>query len=572
MEQPRTVTVFVGGLVRVDEYTTAEAVAICDGRVLRVGDRTTLLSHYPEAKQMDVTGHVVAPGLIDTHPHLLHFALLQAPLVDLRPATSWADILTAIKERAETTPVGEWIMTTPVGNDDHYFVSQSWRDLPEGALPDAFALDSATSQHPVIIQAWAPCVPNAVAMNTAAIKKLGLDGELPDSEGRITIEKDSAGTPTGRVFGAVNNYYSILNKAWTDIWNRIPFIQPQLLPRAIIGGMTQQNALGVTTVYEGHGMDEQQIGVYKTLNEMGSLSVRVLAAPDVLSATFDPWRARDEARLATELESATRVQGDFGDMFKVDGFCMVPTGPGFCGHAVMKEPYKGPFGETTDGQWTIPPDLVEKVMRLGKERGLRVNICGGGLGENETLLGLMDKLCDEGVLDGSEHWILQHGLFMDQSQAERYAAHGVQATVSPGFTYGKGAMYAERMGDHVLEHLGAFRRMIDAGIDVGGSSDWGPKNPWRNMALAITHEIGGKGRRRNDGPAQTVTREEAYAMWARKAAKVLNWPGLGDLQPGSHADLILLDRDPVTCPIDDLAGTQVVATLLGSRLVYGTLP
>ncbi|KAJ4175870.1 hypothetical protein NW759_017601 [Fusarium solani] len=371
--------------------------------------------------------------------------------------------------------------------------------------------------------------------------------------------------------GAVTNYYNTLNEAWTDIWDRIPFIQPELLPGALTNGMTQQNALGVTTVYEGHAMDDQQIGLYKMLNDTSKLTVRVLAAPELLSAAFFPLQKRDEARLAKDLAAAARIQGDFGDMFKVDGFSVVPTGPGFNGHMIMREPYKGPFGETVQGRWVVSPELVEKAMRLGKERGFRVNICGGGWGENETLLGLLDKLRTEGVLDGKERWILQHGFFMDQSQAERYAAHGVQATVCPGFTYGKGEMYAERMGEHVLQHLGAFRRMIDAGIDVAGSSDWGPKNPFRIMALAVTHEMG-KGERRNDGPAQVVTQKEAYAMWGRQAAKVLNWPGVGDLYPGSHADLVFLDRDPVTCPIEDLPGTQVAATLLGGRLVYGTLP
>ncbi|RYC80379.1 hypothetical protein BFJ63_vAg16742 [Fusarium oxysporum f. sp. narcissi] len=560
-------TIFIGGTVRIDENTVTEAIAIRDGRVLHFGDRDVVLRNNPGAKEVDITGSVMIPGLIDTHPHMLHFALFRADLVDLRKATSWDYIVRAIRDRAKTTPQGEWIMTTPVGDDEYYFIKESWRDLPEGALPDASVLDSATSEHPVLIQAWAPQNPNIAVLNTAAIKELGLDGPLPDSEGQITLERNSDGELTGRIMGAVNNIYSSLNDAWADIWSQIPFLQPDLIPSVIGAAMQQQNMHGVTTIYEGHCMDAQQIEFYKTLNDEDKLTVRVMSAPDVLGTVFAA-RPLDEAQLVKDLDAAVEIQGDFGDMLKVNGFCLVPTGPGYNGVMVMKDPYKGPIGNMVRGRWVVHPDLVEKAMRWGKERGLRVNIGGGGLGENDTLLDILDKLREEGVITGEERWIMQHGFFMNQSQAERYSAHGFQATVCPGFTYGKAAMYAERMGDHVLEHLGAFRRMIDAGIDVAGSSDWGPRSPFKHMSLAVLHEIG-KGDRRNDGPAQVVTQKEAYAMWGRQAAKVLGWPNIGDLHPGSHADLVLLDRDPVECPIEDLAATEVTATWLGGRLVSG---
>ncbi|MGW8764286.1 amidohydrolase family protein [Streptomyces sp. NPDC055815] len=78
--------------------------------------------------------------------------------------------------------------------------------------------------------------------------------------------------------------------------------------------------------------------------------------------------------------------------------------------------------------------------------------------------------------------------------------------------------------------------------------------------------------RSNDGPAQKIGRQEAYAMCGRNAAEVLGWPGIGDLHPGSHADVVLLDRDPVTCPLEDLPDTQVTAAILGGRVISGVLP
>ena len=76
------------------------------------------------------------------------------------------------------------------------------------------------------------------------------------------------------------------------------------------------------------------------------------------------------------------------------------------------------------------------------------------------------------------------------------------------------------------------------------------------------------------GPAQRITREEALAMWTRNAARILRWQGIGTLAPGDHADLIVVDRDPLTCPVEQIGGTRVDLTLLGGEPVYrsGGLP
>ena len=128
-------------------------------------------------------------------------------------------------------------------------------------------------------------------------------------------------------------------------------------------------------------------------------------------------------------------------------------------------------------------------------------------------------------------------------------------------------MLAERIGPHVWADLIPLRRLLDAGLVVGCGTDWGPKNPFEHVQLAETHRFGGSGRR-TDGPAQKVGRGEALAMWARDAARVLGWDGIGTLAPGSHADLIVVDRDPLTCPLDDLPATRVLRTVVGGQTVY----
>ena len=187
---------------------TAEALVVRDGRVAAVGPRDAMTRLAgATAEIVDVRGATVMPGLVDTHPHVLHFGAFAERLIDIADARSHDEIVARIRGRAATTPPGEWVMTTPVG-EPHYFIRRSWRDLAEGRLPDRHMLDGATSAHPVFIQAWAPVIPNVCAFNTAALARLRITRDTPDQVEHVWIEKDARGEPTGILRGAVNTYYT----------------------------------------------------------------------------------------------------------------------------------------------------------------------------------------------------------------------------------------------------------------------------------------------------------------------------------------------------------------------------
>ena len=139
-----------GSVVACDHADTrAPALAVRDGRVAAVGALDEVKAAAGSgAKLVDIDGATVLPGLVDTHPHLMHFGVLAEPLVDLSDAVDHEDVVARIAAKAAETPPGEWVMTTPVG-EPHYFIRRSWRDLVEGELPDRTVLDGATREHPV---------------------------------------------------------------------------------------------------------------------------------------------------------------------------------------------------------------------------------------------------------------------------------------------------------------------------------------------------------------------------------------------------------------------------------------
>ncbi|MGK2240007.1 MAG: putative amidohydrolase YtcJ, partial [Rhodococcus sp. (in: high G+C Gram-positive bacteria)] len=180
-----------------DANPVVEAVLVDNGVILDLGRFSDLVeSAGPNTQIMEAGEAVVMPGLIDTHPHVMHFGALRGGLVDLSDAVDHADIVERIRARAVVTAPGEWIICTPVG-EAHYFIRRSWRDLAERRLPDRHALDQATTDHPVLIQAWAPRTPNIVAFNSAGLRTVGLSDFIPDRVCDVEIDKDEAGRLTG---------------------------------------------------------------------------------------------------------------------------------------------------------------------------------------------------------------------------------------------------------------------------------------------------------------------------------------------------------------------------------------
>ena len=560
-------TLLTGGVVRRMDGDPAadEALVIRDGRVLASGSADDMSAAAgADASVVDLAGAAVLPGLIDTHPHLMHFGALAEAPVDLSDAASHDEIVERLRVRAADTPPGEWITATPVG-EPHYFIRRSWRDLEEGALPGREVLDRASAEHPIWIQAWAPVTPNVTAFNSVGLSRIGITRDTPCSVGHVWIDKDGAGEPTGILRGSVNTYYNN-EPFWDDILATLPLFTLEQAATGTIKAMGAYNRLGVTTVYEGHVMGMDEINGYRMLRAGELLTVRVLAAPDAEPYAF-PWVARlSDEEFEERLEQSLAMVDRADDMLRIDGITISRGGPCWPGFMVMREPYRGPYGHLTNGIQFIPARKAERAIEFCAERGLRLNIVAVGDREHDEYLDQLERAAAKHDFRAGG-WILQHAFFVEAEHARRYADLGFDVTTSMSFSWGKGDLFTERVGERVLPDLIPLRRLLDAGINVACGSDWGPKNLFEQMELACTHRFAASGRT-NRGPAQEVTREEAVAMWTREAGKVLRWEGVGTLAPGAHADLVVLDRDPLTCDLDDLPETRVLTTMLGGTPVH----
>ena len=116
-----------------------------------------------------------------------------------------------------------------------------------------------------------------------------------------------------------------------------------------------------------------------------------------------------------------------------------------------------------------------------------------------------------------------------------------------------------------------FRRVQDSGIHWGLGSDATAvttSNPFYTLSLAVTGRmIGGYLVNR-----QSIAREEALIAHTRSNAYFLfQESNLGSLSPGKYADLLVLDRDYLTVPVDEIKDIRPLMTMVGGRIVYDAM-
>ncbi|MEQ8262753.1 amidohydrolase family protein [Pseudohaliea sp.] len=562
-------TVISGGEIILQDGSdaTPEALVIENGRILAAGsakDMTSLAGRG--ARRYDLEGATLMPGIVDSHPHFLHFAAFEVACVNILDATDHDEIVDRIAAKAQETPEGQWIITTPIG-EPHYFIRRWYQDLKERRMPDRKVLDRATTKHPVLIQAWAPRTPNIVAFNSMGLREAGISAITPDQVCAVRIEKDDDGVPTGVLRGPVVNYYTE-DPFWLQILSKLPPPPEWLWEQGALAGQELAARLGVTACYEAHGMDPEHILAYKGVRDSGRSTMRVLTAMEIVNGLFDPhWQPTDD-EVIERLALAASMQSLDDDFFRHEGATLARGGPCWPGFLRIHDEMRNPVGELTRGKTFVTKEIEQLVIEYCLKNNLRLNMVQGGYRDQDDFFDSLSAF--EADYDiPSRRWISQHNILITEAHCEKLASLNMDITTSISFVWGKGDIYGERIGQNAWRDLVPLKRMVDSGATVACGSDWGPKNIFHHIALAETHQFAGSGHC-NDTPDHKLSRSESLATWTTGPAKVMQWQGIGSLAEGNVADLAIVDRNPLTAPNEELEGTQVLKTVVGGKTVYET--
>ena len=525
-------TVLVNGkIVTVDDrFTIAQALAIRGQRILKVGSNAEIERlKGPATRTIDLAGRTVIPGLIDNHAHWVRAAEHDELRFD--GVTSRQQALGMLAERVRTTRPGEWIVVLGGWSEEQF------TDEPRGFPLEE--LDRIAPNNPVVLQA----VYSHSYLNTVALVAAKIDAGTPDPQGG-KIEKDAAGKPTGVVQGAGGVAF---------VAARVPLQTQDAWLANTRKLVAYLNSIGLTAWLDagGRGMGAKHYEPYRHLAERGELNIRLFWTTIRQPAT----PAQVDAVIA-EIRELKPFQGS--DTFDNVGW----------GESVFA-PVTTQLLRVASN--TRPEDLAQmrRILLALAERGIYVNSHVEMSEAIEAFLNEYEAINKERPIKGLR-WSFSHLDQVSEAQLERMKKLGMTAQIHSRPLI-QGALMHKVHGDKAWD-MPPFRRIQDSGIHWGLGSDATAvttSNPFYTLSLAITGRMVG-GRQVN---RQTITREEALIAHTRSNALFLFQEGnLGSLAPGKYADLLVLDRDYLTVPEDEIKDLKPLITMVGGKIVHDAMP
>jgi len=506
----------------------ASVIVIDRDRVAALGGPELLEAFGPNVSREDMADCVILPGLTDAHLHLGYYALgLQK--VDVETTTK-AEALKRVAERAAKTPPGEWIL-------GHGWQQNDW----DGKFPAAADLDAVAPNNPVYLTgkslhvSWA----NSMALRFAEVGP----GTVDPVNGKIL--RDETGQPTG----------ILLETAAELVEKRMPQPSVEALTNAIEAALPNLWKFGLTGV---HDFDYRAAFMaLQILDNRGRLKLRVTKSVPL-----------DLLPQAHALGLRTGFGSDHLRIGSVKVFMDGALGPRT---AAMFQPY---LNEPENrGILNMDGEQFFEHSRLAAEAGLSMTAHAIGDRALHELLDGYEQLRHyerERGLPALRHRI-EHVQIIHPDDARRLGQLGIIASMQPIHATSD-LLAAEKYWGERANLAYAWRTQLEAGATLAFGSDAPVEspNPFWGLRAAVT-------RRRADGlpapegwhPEQRLTMREALAGYTVGAAYAAGLEDrLGRLSPGYYADLIVLEKDPFTCPPDDLLTLQSAATMLGGEWVW----
>ena len=525
--------------------TAASSEVGADANIMRGRGRETRI--------VDAGGRAAMPGLFDAHPHMDREGLKARGGIAIGGLGSVSGIVEVVREAASRTPPGEWIVTMPMELAPQHgmprYVSEPGQ-LAEGRFPDRRDLDAAAPDHPVLIRSiwgWWGVPPFPSVANSAALALARIDRDTKAPHG-TEIERDAAGEPTGVM--RETNRAPILEYTLFGCLPRFTFEDRLAAART---APRLYNAAGTTAGYEGHGLTPSIVESYRRADAAGDLTVRLTTALSVPSARLDDRGVGDWLRRwADRIAAPGMREGNLA----LDGICLDFGDPNVARIVATGYPYEQWAGHFYQ---SVAFDRLVEIATLAAELGIRLACIAYDI---EALLRAYEAV-NARVPIADRRWVIMHLTRATDDQLRRIRALGAIVTITPNFMYHA----TTRLG---LAELGAegtpIRRLLDVGIPVALSSDNVPVSMFWAMWSALTRYSADLDARLGES---FLTRGEALSLIAR-TGHMLSWDEdrRGAIAPGMDADFIVLDRDPLTCPEDEIREIRPVRTFLAGDEVY----
>lgn len=517
------------------EKTVKGFIAIKDGYIIDVGSDDNIEAYVGSGtKVFRFNDELIMPGFHDFHVHLT-LGCLSDDYVNLANARSAQEVAQMVKKFADGRPEDEWIL------------GFSWYHIfwDEKVLPDRRILDNVIADRPVFLLN-AEC--HGAWLNSKALDIVGIHEHTPDPPFGAIV-KDERGKPTGILLETA------MQMAVEAL--QIPEKKAQSLLKQFLA---KANRLGITSVSDMlplPGFELGDLSLYRKFEEDENLTVR--------NFFLSP--------LDGNLERAKVLRKQYqSDKLKFSGLKQFLDGVPTTYTAFMVEPYAD--NPSTRGEPFLPPDTIEQWVIEADREEFRVRLHACGDGAVRLGLDVFEKAERQNGKRDRRHSI-EHIEVIHPQDIGRFAQLGVIASMQPEHLAITEAfsdnVYPIRLGEERIPYSWPIKTLAKNGASIAFGSDFPVVeiDPMLEIYRAVT-------RLHNDGqpsggwnPGEKISVAEALKHYTSGSAYGnFMEDKLGTLEKGKLADIVVLDRNLLTCEAEELLEAKVRLTVMDGRVVY----
>jgi predicted amidohydrolase YtcJ len=516
-----------------------QAIAVRGERIIAVGNTRdiSLFIEMETTMVIDAGGRLVMPGFNDAH---VHFGPLDPDYIELRYTTDPSTITKKVKEQVAISKPGELIEG---GHWEHeMFTDKQW--------PSKELIDKVSPDNPVILSR---ADGHSKLVNSYVLKASGITKNTPNPFGG-EIQKDPL---TGEPTGILKENAEGLIKTGAVKTERTAEEENTRLWQGYLLAMKEARELGVTSVQIPGGAD---FDAYERLQKENLLTCRIdigkpLTADTILLKDYN------------DIEKKFPKDGNWIRFGYLKAFIDGTIGSGT---ALMFEPFSDNPG--TSGLAMMPYKEFENMVVAADKYGFQIGVHSIGDKGNNWTLNAFEKAQGVNGKRDSRHRD-EHAQTLLLSDIPRFAKLGVIPSMQPTHCISDKKFCEKRIGAQRAKGAYAWKRLADTGAHLAFGTDYQvePLNPMEGLYASVTR----KDRLGEDGegwfPEQKITMEDAiryYTLGSAYAQFMEDRKGM--IKPGYLADIIIVDKDLLTIPENEIMKTKVDYTITGGKVVYSS--
>lgn len=520
-----------------DTPATAEAVVERDGKVLFVGSEAAARAAAGKDAQLrDLKGATLLPGFVDAHSHFA-IGLQTAGGLDLAdPATgntgTVEQLLAAVKRYGATVPKGGWVIVWRYDEAQLAERRNVTRAELDGILPDRKVVLLHISLHGLVA--------NSQALKAAKLK----DGMKPPKGG--IMPSDAKGKLTGLVF----------EQAMLPIRSAMP--QPTIdMQLAALDGVQMRYAREGFTWAQDGATNPVDLAFLISPAAQAKLKIDLALLPFAMTG-IEAMLENPAMQPGTHF-GRVKLQGI---KFTLDGSPQARTGFFTRDYALGSPDGQHPW----HGQPVTSDAVFQELARKVHERGWQIFVHANGDAAIDMAIRGFDALGIKAA--DNRRPIVIHSQFMRPDQIPAYARIGVGPAYFSNHTFYFADTHRRNFPNEVVDFISPFTASRAAGLIPSNHSDY-PVTPldtraqlWSAMArTSRTGVVSG-----------TAEREDAYraleALTTGPAWQVFEEDHRGRIKPGLLADFVVLDRNPLITPVDEIRAIRVLETIKEGETIW----